>query len=101
MWSPEHASKVAAEYLSGLGRRWDHVRTVGKLADELAAAGKISAEVAAAAWLHDLGYAEELSTTGLHALDGAAFLGPRALPRRWLASWHITQAPTSRRRSVG
>lgn len=54
MWSPENASKVASEYLSGLGRRWNHVRTVGELADGLAAAGKISADVAAAAWLHDL-----------------------------------------------
>ncbi|GEK21382.1 HD domain-containing protein [Cellulomonas xylanilytica] len=80
MWSPENASKVASEYLSGLGRRWNHVRTVGELADGLAAAGKISADVAAAAWLHDLGYAEELSMTGLHALDGAAFLAAEGAP---------------------
>lgn len=80
MWSPEQAPKVASEFLSGVGRRWDHVRTVGGLADELAAAGKISAHVAAAAWLHDLGYAEELSTTGLHALDGASFLANEGAP---------------------
>lgn len=80
MWSLDQAPKVASEFLSGLGRRWDHVRTVGELADGLAAAGKISAEVAAAAWLHDLGYAEELSTTGLHALDGAAFLTNEGAP---------------------
>jgi len=80
MWSPEHASKVASEYLSGLGRRWDHVRAVGRLADGLAAAGRISADVAAAAWLHDVGYAEELSTTGLHALDGATFLAAEGAP---------------------
>ncbi|WP_291881381.1 HD domain-containing protein [Cellulomonas sp.] len=65
---------MASEYLSGLGRRWGHVRTVGRLADELSAAGRISADVAAAAWLHDVGYAEELSASGLHALDGARFL---------------------------
>src|SRR4051794_31157463 len=80
MWSPEHASKVASEYLSGRGRRWDHVRTVGQLADALAAAGRISGDVAAAAWLHDLGYAEELSTTGLHALDGASSLATEGVP---------------------
>src|SRR5688572_30067735 len=80
MWSPEQASKVASEYLSGLGRRWDHVRTVGQLADALVAADRISADVAVAAWLHDVGYAEELSTTGLHALDGAAFLEAEGLP---------------------
>lgn len=80
MWSPEQASKVASEYLSGLGRRWEHVRGVGERADSLAAAGRISADVAAAAWLHDLGYAEELSSTGLHALDGAAFLASEGTP---------------------
>jgi len=80
MWSPEHARKVASEYLSGLGRRWDHVRTVGRLADDLAAADRISADVAAAAWLHDVGYADELSSTGLHALDGATFLAIEGAP---------------------
>jgi HD superfamily phosphodiesterase len=28
----------------------------------------------AAAWLHDIGYAPRLATTGLHALDGARYL---------------------------
>ena len=28
----------------------------------------------AAAWLHDIGYAEELLDTGFHPLDGARFL---------------------------
>lgn len=80
MWTSEHASKVASEFLSGLGRRWDHVRAVGERADTLAAAGKIPNDVAVAAWLHDLGYAEELSTTGMHALDGAAFLAAENTP---------------------
>lgn len=80
MWILEQAAKVASEYLSGRGRRWDHVRTVGQLAGTLAAAGKISADVASAAWVHDLGYAEELSPTGLHALDGAEFLATEGAP---------------------
>lgn len=80
MWSAEQAQKLASEYLSGLGRRWDHVRVVGRLADALAAAGRISGDVAAAAWLHDLGYAEELSTTGFHPLDGAIFLASVGAP---------------------
>ena len=81
MWSPEQASKLASEYLSSLGRRWAHVRAVGELADALVeAGGRVSPELAAAAWLHDLGYAEELSTTGLHALDGAAFLAMEGAP---------------------
>lgn len=80
MWTVEQASKVASEYLVNLGRRWNHVRAVGERAESLAAAGRISTEVVAAAWLHDVGYAEELSTTGLHALDGAAFLAAEGAP---------------------
>jgi hypothetical protein len=80
VWRNEQAPKVATEYLSGLGRRWDHVRAVGRLADALAAAGRISGDLDAAAWLHDLGYAEELSTTGFHPLDGAAFLASEGAP---------------------
>jgi hypothetical protein len=80
VWRNEQAPKVATEYLSGLGRRWDHVRAVGRLADALAAEGQISGEVVAAAWLHDLGYAEELSTTGFHPLDGAGFLANAGAP---------------------
>ncbi|WP_238402528.1 HD domain-containing protein [Cellulomonas sp. H30R-01] len=71
---------MASEYLSNLGRRWEHVRAVGERAESLAAVGSISAEVVAAAWLHDVGYAEELSMTGLHALDGAAFLVAEGAP---------------------
>lgn len=80
VWRNDQAAKVASEYLSGLGRRWDHVRAVGRLADALAAAARISGDVAAAAWLHDLGYAEELSTTGFHPLDGATFLMSEGAP---------------------
>jgi hypothetical protein len=80
MRSPEHARKVAAEYLSGLGQRWDHVRVVGELAEALAYDGLLGDDVVAAAWLHDLGYAEELQLTGLHPLDGARFLVNEGAP---------------------
>jgi hypothetical protein len=85
VWSTEQAPKLASEYLSGLGRRWHHVRTVGHLADALAASGRISREVAAAAWLHDLGYAEELVMTGFHPLDGAMFLAGEGVPAEVVA----------------
>jgi len=103
MWSAEHAAKVASEYLSGLGRRWDHVRTVGRLADELAASGRISPEVATAAWLHDVGYAEELSTTGLHALDGASFLATEGAPPEvvGLVARHTGAAVEAEERGLG
>lgn len=85
MWSAEVAPKLASEYLSGLGRRWDHVQAVGRLAEELAAADTVSSAVVAAAWLHDLGYAEELSTTGFHPLDGATFLMSEGVPTEIVA----------------
>lgn len=85
MWSLELAPKVASEYLSGLGRRWDHVQAVGQLAEDLAAAGAVSGNVVAAAWLHDLGYAEELSATGFHPLDGAEFLVREGVPAEVVA----------------
>lgn len=80
MWSAAQAPKLASEYLSGLGRRWAHARTVGRLADALAGTGAISGDVAAAAWLHDLGYADELAATGFHPLDGAVFLVAEGAP---------------------
>lgn len=80
VWRNDQAPKLASEYLSGLGRRWEHVCTVGRLANVLVDAGAISREVAAAAWLHDLGYAEELAATGFHPLDGAVFLTGEGAP---------------------
>lgn len=80
MWSTDWAHELAAEYLSGLGRRWEHVRTVGRLADTLAADGAVGTDVVAAAWLHDLGYADELMMTGFHPVDGARFLASEGAP---------------------
>lgn len=85
MWRNDQASKVASEYLAGLGRRWEHVCTVGLLADVLEQAGTIPSEVAAAAWVHDLGYAEELAMTGFHPLDGATFLKDQGAPAEVVA----------------
>jgi HD superfamily phosphodiesterase len=48
----------------------------------------------AAAWLHDVGYAPELATTGFHPLDGARFLRDEAAPRRLvnLVAFHSAAA---------
>lgn len=80
MWTPEHARKVASEFLSGLGRRWRHVRAVGELAEALAEDGTVGGDVVMASWLHDLGYAEELQLTGFHPLDGARYLVEAGAP---------------------
>lgn len=90
MWDPERASRIAAEFLSGLGSRWDHVRSVGRLADDLLSSGRIVPAVAVAAWLHDLGYAPALVSSGLHSVDGAAYLRNVGAPSEVVSmvAWH-------------
>jgi len=49
----------------------------GTLAQDAIAAPVLGADadlLEAAAWLHDIGYAPDLATTGLHQLDGARYL---------------------------
>ena len=59
----------------GLPRRWAHVQGVAARARGLAAVLGADADLLeAAAWLHDIGYAPGLATTGLHQLDGARYL---------------------------
>ena len=58
-----------------LPRRWTHVQGVAARACSLAPIlGADAGLLEAAAWLHDIGYAPDLATTGLHSLDGARYL---------------------------
>ena len=58
-----------------LPRRWAHVQGVAARARGLAPVLGADADLLeAAAWLHDIGYAPGLATTGLHQLDGALYL---------------------------
>ena len=58
-----------------LPRRWAHVQGVAARARSLAPVLGADADLLeAAAWLHDIGYAPGLATTGLHQLDGARYL---------------------------
>jgi putative nucleotidyltransferase with HDIG domain len=58
-----------------LPRRWAHVQGVAAQARSLAPVLGADADLLqAAAWLHDIGYAPGVATTGLHALDGARYL---------------------------
>jgi hypothetical protein len=79
-WSIEPARSLSSAYLAGLGERWAHVRAVGEAAEHLFNDRAISETVAVAAWLHDLGYAEPIAVTGLHALDGARVLETLGAP---------------------
>lgn len=68
--------------LTALGRRHTHSRAVGTRAAEIGAllVGDEAPTLIAAAFLHDIGYAPELSTTGFHPLDGARFVRDRGHP---------------------
>ena len=70
-WSIRTAERITAP----LGRRWTHVQAVGRLASEIGPAfGNLEHVLIASAYLHDIGYAEALATTGFPPLDGARYL---------------------------
>ncbi|MGH8793646.1 MAG: HD domain-containing protein [Stackebrandtia sp.] len=74
----ENARQTAERKLAeAMPRRWSHVQAVGAKAGRFAPLmlnPKEARLVTAAAWLHDVGYAPELATTGFHPLDGARWL---------------------------
>lgn len=73
------ASELAFEVLGPHEPRWRHTRAVVGRAGQ--AAGVLPAEdvpaLLAAAWLHDIGHAPALRSTGFHPLDGAEHLRGR------------------------
>lgn len=71
-WAGQLARALLREPLP---RRRAHVQGVAARARSLAPVlGADAGLLEAAAWLHDIGYAPSLATTGLHALDGARYL---------------------------
>jgi hypothetical protein len=76
MLSWRAARRLAAQELAvALPRRWYHVQAVAAQAERLSALPEVSGELlVAAAWLHDIGYAPRLASSGFHPLDGARFL---------------------------
>jgi len=71
-WAQQLARALLQEPLP---RRWAHVQCVAVRARGLAPVLGTDADLLeAAAWLHDIGYAPSLATTGLHQLDGARYL---------------------------
>jgi HD domain len=80
-WAEQQAGKLLVD----TGRSWDHVRGVVQQAQR--ASQVLSEEdrpyLVAAAWLHDIGYAPSIATTGFHPLDGARHV--RALGQERLA----------------
>ncbi|NJC70832.1 HDIG domain-containing protein [Planosporangium thailandense] len=73
-----------AKLAEALPRRWRHVQAVATKAQRVSST--LSAEdrplLIAAAWLHDIGYAPGLATTGFHPLDGARWLRQQGFNER-------------------
>ena len=71
-WAEQLARALLQEPLP---RRWAHSQGVAARARGLAPVLGADADLLeAAAWLHDIGYAPDLASTGLHQLDGARYL---------------------------
>ncbi len=80
-WTTTRARGVAESCLHETGDRWRHVQAVGRSAEELRARDfDVSEAVVMAAWLHDVGYADKVTNTGFHPLDGAEWLRKQAAP---------------------
>lgn len=75
----ERAQDLAATHMADpLPRRWAHVQAVASKAANLRLSMGGDADILiAAAWLHDIGYAPGIKTTGFHPLDGARYLQDR------------------------
>lgn len=69
-WTPRSAEGVAADLMTPLADRWQHVQGVAARVQSLTR----DPSCVMAAWLHDIGYAEPLADTEMHAIDGAAHL---------------------------
>lgn len=70
------ASELAEQRLSNMADRWRHTQAVAASARSAGPAVEPCDRdlLEAAAWLHDIGYADSVADTGLHALDGAKYL---------------------------
>ncbi|MFC4857649.1 three-helix bundle dimerization domain-containing protein [Actinophytocola glycyrrhizae] len=76
---------TARNLLAGeLPRRWAHTWGVARRAQQIAPAFPAGDRevLVASAWLHDIGYAAEVTVTGMHQVDGARYLVGRGVPFR-------------------
>lgn len=78
----ERAQAVAEERLASLTTRLAHVRGVAAAAERVTSllTSEDASTLVAAAWLHDVGYAPTVRSTGFHPVDGALFVRGLAFP---------------------
>ncbi|TQS40680.1 HD domain-containing protein [Cryptosporangium phraense] len=78
------AQALARDLLGANDDRWRHTVGVAECAAALAVTVPVedAETLVVAAWLHDIGYSPTLSDTGLHPLDGAAYLERHGWPAR-------------------
>jgi hypothetical protein len=86
------AAQLADRLLGHVGTRLAHSASV---ADQARRAAHLleepwRASIMQAAWLHDIGYSEQVARTGFHPLDGARWLDDRGWPSEIcrLVAWH-------------
>jgi putative nucleotidyltransferase with HDIG domain len=99
------ARTLVEALIAPLGDRWLHTRAVARRAVSLAC-GLPAADqdlVVTAAWLHDVGYAPTVRSTGMHAIDGARFLRALGLEERVcaLVAFHSGAAYEADERGLG
>jgi putative nucleotidyltransferase with HDIG domain len=83
-WAWRTAERLLADELP---RRWAHSCGVARQAARIAAAFPAEEQeiLVASAWLHDIGYASAVRSSGMHQLDGARYLARRGVPWRLCA----------------
>ncbi|MDC8974659.1 HD domain-containing protein [Mycobacterium marinum] len=76
------ARSIAEQRLADLPLRLAHVRGVAATAERLVAGSDAddADAVVTAAWLHDVGYASSVRSTGFHPVDGALFVRAEGFP---------------------
>jgi hypothetical protein len=71
-WARTLARRLLEEPLP---QRWAHTQGVASRAERLVSVtGQEADLLVSAAWLHDIGYSQDLAATGFHPLDGARYL---------------------------
>ncbi|WP_068060375.1 HD domain-containing protein [Nocardia xishanensis] len=99
---PQWAEQLARSYLATLPRRLAHVVGVARHAAQAAAVVDDPNLLLAAAWLHDIGYAEDLCVNDFHPVDGALYLRQVGAGERLcgLVANHSAAQVEARRRAI-